>query len=161
MRKQAESWRTGLTGLTTLFGAVLLVKGRDTVTSLVSPYPQVVVGLFGIALILLVIATMAAVRAASGVPDDECLLTGEDLREWSRGEIIGIGRRIFLARLLTLIGLAAVGVAVGIAWLAPNGHEVAPTVQVRSPTGPFCGVLVGMSDRGVILQRGGCTMSFR
>jgi hypothetical protein len=153
-RKQAESWRTGLAGLTTLFGAVLLVKGRDNLTSLVSPYPQIVIALLGMALTLLIIATLSAVRAASGAPGDECLLTGEDLRDWSRAEVIEIGRRLAAARALTLVGLGAVAVAIGLTWLAPVQELVRPLVLVTSADSHYCGGLINVSGSKIIIQQG-------
>ena len=81
-RKQAESWRTGLAGLTALFGTVLAIKGSGDVTSLRTPYPQIVVILLGVAFTVLIIAVLLALQATSGAPGDEILLTGEDLQEW-------------------------------------------------------------------------------
>lgn len=148
-RKQAESWRTGLTSLTALLSAVLVVKGRDNVTSLASPYPAVILLLFGLALVALVVATLRALRAASGVPGDECLLTGEDLEIWSRCEVTEVHRAITTARWLTIFGVCAIAAGVGTAWLAPTASTVAPTVRVDSSYGSFCGALKQFSD-GII-----------
>jgi hypothetical protein len=140
--------------LTTLFGAVLLVKGRDNLTSLVSPYPQIVVALLGIALTLLIIATLSAVRAASGAPGDECLLTGEDLRDWTRAEVVEIGRRLMIARTLTLVGLSAVAVAIGLAWLTPVQELARPLVIVTSANSHYCGGLISVSGGKIVIQQG-------
>jgi uncharacterized membrane protein AbrB (regulator of aidB expression) len=56
-RHQAESWRTGLAGLTGLLAAVLIVKGRDNVSELPRAWQWIVVSLFGCAIAALVGAT--------------------------------------------------------------------------------------------------------
>lgn len=150
-RKQAESWRTGLAGLTALFSAVLVVKGRDNLTSLASPYPQVVAALFGLALLALVLATLWAIRAASGTPGDTCLLAGEDLQAWTRAETSSATRKIVYARWSSLVGVSLVAVATGFAWFAPAEYAVNPIVRVESTNSYYCGVLSGVSNGSVIV----------
>jgi hypothetical protein len=151
-RKQAETWRAGLTGLTALFGAVLIVKGRDNLTDLSSPYQQVVVVLLGLALVALVVATLAALRAASGTPGDECLLTGEDLEAWTRHEVVEVQRTVVLARRLTLVGACTLAIAIGLAWLAPVRTAREPLVIVEFGGGRICGDLSGISNGTVVVR---------
>ena len=154
VRRQAESWRTGLTGLTALFGAVLVLKGRDNLADLPRPYPAVIVGLLLAALTFFVVATLSALRGASGTPGDECLLTGEDLEQWTRGETSAAQRAIRWARRLTLVGAAAMAVAVGLAWLAPARPARGPMVVVRTADGPTCGGLVSIADGSIAVRQG-------
>jgi hypothetical protein len=152
--RQAESWRTGLAGVTTLVGAVLIVGGRDTVAGLAPPYPQIAVALLGLAVGAFVAATFAAVRAAAGAPGDECLLTGEDLEAWTNHEVVVARRAIGTAQLLTLSGAGLLAAALGLSWLAPE-QDVSPMVIVSSAGTSSCGVLVGIDTSTVRLRIGG------
>ena len=155
-RKQAESWRTGLTGLTALFGAVLIVKGRDNVAALPSPFPYLVVALLAAGLTALVAATLLALRAASGTPGDHCLLTGEDLEAWSRREVLSIQRSIVVGRRLMLCGITLIAVAIGLAWLAPAQRGSGSiNVVVDAGGGTICGTLTGIGDGALVLRRAG------
>ncbi|GAB3154259.1 hypothetical protein GCM10027290_48430 [Micromonospora sonneratiae] len=149
-RRQAESWRTGLAGLTTLLGAVLIVKGRDNFSTLAVPYRWLVVGALGVALGCLVWASLLAIRAASGTPSDECLLTGEDLQEWTRLEVAGIQRAITRAGQLTLVAVCVIALAVGFTWLGPTTGPTGSLVVVEFEGTRLCGALVG-TDRGNLI----------
>ena len=140
-RRQAETWRTGLTGVTALLGAVLIVKGRTDIADLAPPYPAILLALFGIALAAFVIATLQAIRAASRTPGDECLLTGEDLERWTEAEVHQIQRAIRTARLLTIAGVCSLAAGAGTTWLAPARSPALPTVRVQSSQGQYCGRL--------------------
>ncbi|MFG3558653.1 hypothetical protein ACGGAQ_30190 [Micromonospora sp. NPDC047557] len=145
-RRQAETWRTGLTGLTTLLGGVLLVKGRENASALASPYPWMVLTLFLLAATALVWATLSAIRAASGVPGDECLLTGEDLARWTEREVRQVYRFITAARYLTLSGLFTIALGVAVAWSAPMAKPDQPVVRVRWGSDQVCGKLLAMGE---------------
>lgn len=152
VRKQAESWRTGLAGLTGLFGAVLVIKGRDNLTSLSAPFVQLVAVLFALALLMFVVATLSAVRAASGVPGDTCLLAGEDLEAWTRKETTEVGRKIIIARRTSLFGLFLAAAAIGLAWFAPVRNLTEPVVTVESTNARYCGGLAGVSGGSVVIH---------
>ena len=83
-RKQADAWRNGLAALTALLTAILVLKGRDDVSALPPPFRITAVVLLGVALGLLVAATLLITRALAGPPGEEILLTGEDLRPGAR-----------------------------------------------------------------------------
>ncbi|GAA2863241.1 hypothetical protein [Nonomuraea rubra] len=151
-RKQAESWRTGLTGITTLLAAVLVVKGRESVSELAQPYKWVVPLLLALALGALVWATLTAVSAASGSPSRKTLLTPEDLRDWTAGEVRRIEAAVVRARRLTVGGVALVAVAVGMTWLAPAATPPAALVVVESAAGRMCGTLVDTSGGSLLLK---------
>ncbi|GAA0951709.1 hypothetical protein [Actinocorallia libanotica] len=156
-RKQAESWRAALTGLTSLLGAVLVIKGKDSLADLNDPYRWIVMVLLGAALVLLVTATMLAVSAAAGNPGGRILLTGEHLRSWSTAEVVRIERFVAWASLLTLTAVTAVAVAVGITWTAP-AKSGAVLVTVVHRQGTVCGELSG-SAQGRLLVRSPRTKS--
>lgn len=145
-RKQAETWRTGLSGVTALLGAALIVKGRTDFTGLDRPYPAVILVLLGSALVAFVLATLAAVRAASGHPDDHIVLNGEELRAWTEVEVEDVARAIRVARLLTAVGLVTVLSGALIAWIAPLKAVETPLVRVDGLPTVICGRLLGEGD---------------
>jgi hypothetical protein len=155
-RKQAESWRTGLAGLTALFAAVLVVKGRENVSALPTPFSFLVVALIGTGLAGWVWATLLALRAASGTPGDNCLLAGEDLQAWSRREVVSIQRNLVIARRLMLSGVVLIAAAIGVAWLTPvRSAPGSVSVIVDFGGGTVCGTLTGIGDGAVVVQHDG------
>ncbi|MFI5841284.1 hypothetical protein ACIA8K_16440 [Catenuloplanes sp. NPDC051500] len=153
VRKQAEAWRTGLAGLTGLLGAVLIVKGRDTVAELSEAYRVLILIGLGLGLVLLVSATLIAIRAASGSPDDHTLLTAEDLRRWTGDAVKGSLRDIRWARALTLAGIAVVAVAIGVSWLAPSPPKDG-LVLVEAAGSSLCGTLSASPSGMLTVARG-------
>lgn len=151
VRKQAEGWRTGLTGLTTLLSAVLIVKGRDDISKLSDPWPYAVVGLLAVAFVLLVIASLRAVRAASGLPDDVIYLTGEQLRDWTATECDRVRDAIGDAARFTLLGLGLLAIAVGLTWLGPIAPGGGTLVRVEGPGTNVCGTLAGANSGQLVV----------
>ena len=148
-RRQAEAWRTGLAGITALFGAVLVLKGRSDVDGLASPYPMILVAFYALTLIILMAATLIAIRAASGVPGDECLLNGEDLEIWTVNEVSHVKRAIRTATVLTVIAVCVLVVGAATALLAPVKTSSQLSVMIDSPQGKICGQLFQLGN-GVI-----------
>ena len=152
-RKQAEVWRAGLAALTALLTAIFVLKGRDNVSDLTEPYQAIVVGLLGLALLLLLIATMWVSRALAGPPGQEILLTGEEVAKWTMGEVRKISTALRWAPLMAAAGVVAVAAAIGLTWLAPAQSTTTPLVQVTESTGQqSCGQLIGVSNRELIVQ---------
>lgn len=158
-RKQAEGWRTGLSGLTALLSAALVLKGRDNITTLATEARWTVVVLLGMALAMLVTATLLAVRAASGRPGQEHLRTGERLQRWTRQEIRRIAQAIRRAAWLATLAIACVAAAIGTTWLAPAAKPAPALVEVRYQTGRECGKLTGADSRSLTLKTTGRTDS--
>jgi hypothetical protein len=154
-RKQAESWRTGLAGLTALFGTVLVIKGNADLTSLRAPYPQIVVALLGAAFSTLIMAVLLALRATSGAPGDELLLTGEDLQEWTRAEVLKIGKLITTTRRLSVVSFVIIAIAIGLAWLGPQQAKSGQQVLVDSANFAYCGYIVTVNRSYIVLDQGG------
>jgi hypothetical protein len=152
VRKQAEGWRTALAGLTALLSTVLIVKGRDSITALATGPRWVAAVLLGLAFALLITATLSSVRAASGTPGTEILLTGEDLRVWTQTEVRHVGRLIRRATLLTVTALTLLAIAVGITWLSPGAATSGTLVEVYGSSGRMCGELIGIADGTLILK---------
>jgi len=152
-RKQAEVWRAGLAALTALLTAVFVLKGRDNVSDLTEPYQAIVVGLLGLALALLLTATLWVSRALAGPAGEEILLTGERVEQWTREEVRKISTALRWAPLSAATGVVAVAAAIGLTWLAPAQDAAAALVQVTESTGQqSCGQLIGVSDRQLIVR---------
>jgi hypothetical protein len=152
VRKQAEAWRNGLTGVTALIGAVLVVKGKDDFTRLATPYAILVPILLGLALLALVIATTGALRAAAGVPKDNFLINGETLKAWTEGEIEDAERAIQLARVLTAAGVLLILSSALLTWFAPATSTDTPLVRVDVAGQRICGRL--LQQDGTMLRIG-------
>ncbi|MEV5572064.1 hypothetical protein AB0L06_18630 [Spirillospora sp. NPDC052269] len=153
-RKQAESWRTGLAGLTSLFGAVLVVKGRDGFAGLATPIRWCVVVLLILALAALVTATLQALSAAHGSPSDEILMTGEDLEDWSDGEVVRIRHAMARALRLTLLAVSMIAVAVVLTWTAPVSRPDGVVLIVDTDNARYCGKDISAADGRMVLRLG-------
>ena len=153
-RKQADTWRTGLATLTTLLTGVLVVRGKDDVSTLTRPFQIVVAALLGAALILLLWATMWVSRALAGPPGEEILLTGEGLEQWTSGEVRKISKALHWVPGMAAASVIAVAAAVGVTWFGPTAATAGsvPLVQVSEIGGQTtCGTLVGETQHQVIL----------
>jgi hypothetical protein len=152
-RKQAEVWRAGLAALTALLTAIFVLKGRDNVSDLTEPYQAIVVGLLGLALLLLLLATMWVSRALAGPAGQQILLTGEGVEKWTTGEVRKISIALRWAPVMAAVGVIAVAAAIGITWLAPAQGTTSPLVQVTESTGhQVCGQLIGVSNHELIVD---------
>jgi hypothetical protein len=150
-RKQAEGWRTGLTGLTALLAAVTIIKGPQSLSELDTWARWVVVGLLLAAFVLLVIGSLVATRAASGDPGDEIFLDGDALRDWMYREAKSVGGDIRLARAAMVVGLSALALATGLTWMGPRATPARTLVTVEVNGVRACGTLIRMDDRTLYL----------
>jgi len=151
-RRQASTWRTGLATLTTLLTGVLVVKGRDTASALTLPFQIVVAVLLGLALVLLLWATMWLSRALAGPPGEEIMLTGESLEEWTRAEVRKISTALRWAPQLAAASVVVVAIAIAFTWFAPS-PDATPLVQVTDYTGQqSCGKLIGVTAHQLLIR---------
>jgi hypothetical protein len=152
-RKQADTWRTGLAALTTLLAAILVIKGRDDLSALTTSAQIVVAGLLGLALLLLLTATMCVSRALAGPPGEEILLTGEGLQDWTNGEVRKVSTALRWAPGLAATSVVVVAAAIGVTWFAPAAQgTAAPLVQITETGGQItCGSFIGETQHQVIL----------
>jgi hypothetical protein len=152
-RKQADTWRAGLATLTALLTGVLVVKGRDDASGLTRPFQILVAALLGMALILLLWATMWLSRALAGPPGEKILLTGENLADWTHGEVRKIAMALRWAPGLAAVSVVAVAIAVAFTWFGPAPGPTTPLVLVTESTGQqSCGALLGVSKHELILR---------
>jgi hypothetical protein len=152
-RKQADTWRAGLATLTALLTGVLVVKGRGDASALTLPFQIVVAVMLGVALVLLLWATIWVSRALAGPPGEEILLTGEGLEQWTQGEARKVSKALYWVPQLAIAGVLMVAAAVAFTWFAPaRDASASPLVQVTGPSGQSCGELVGASKRQLVIR---------
>jgi hypothetical protein len=152
-RKQADTWRAGLATLTTLLTVVLVVKGRNDASALIPPFQIVVAVLLGLALVLLLWATIWISRALAGPPGEEIMLTGEGLEKWTQGEVRKISKTLHWVPLLAAASVLFVAAAVAFTWFAPTQNtDIIPVVQITESPNQYCGELVGASDRQLVIR---------
>ena len=152
-RKQADTWRTGLATLTTLLTGVLVIKGREDVSELTLPFQVVVAVLLGLALILLLTATIWVSRALAGPPGDEILLTGETLEEWTRDEVHKVSSALHWVPRMAAASVLLVAAAVAFTWFSPvRAASTQPLVQVEDKSGQTCGALIGSAENQLVIR---------
>jgi hypothetical protein len=152
-RARADSWRTALATLTTLLTGVLVIKGKDNLSTLTTPYQVLVAIMLGVAFILLLGATLWVSRALAGPPGEEFLLTGEQLEQWTQGEVRKIEHALYWAPGLAAASVLIVAAATAVTWFAPTQPATqAELVRVTESTGEqHCGQLAGTARRNLIL----------
>jgi hypothetical protein len=157
VRAVAGNWRTALIGLTSLFTAVAVIKGRENIAELTDSGRLLVVILAGAAFFLLVAGSLLASWAAFGMPGgrDDRYITGQYLAAWEKKEAKIARLALKSAQVVFVIGLACIGVATGVTWIN-NPKE--PPAQVALDVGKEkaeCGELLRMNASGVTLKTKG------
>ncbi|MFI9240085.1 hypothetical protein [Streptomyces sp. NPDC053079] len=150
LRRQAEGWRTGLTGLTALITVLAVLKGRDNLADLPEGARLAATCLLGSAFLVLVVGSLLAVRASHGRPGDEIILGGQALRRWTEREVVRISRFVKASAVCCVLGVVLVFAAVATAWSTAGG-PAAGLVQVRTPSATVCGELHAAGSEGVSL----------
>jgi hypothetical protein len=151
-RRQAEQWRNAIGGLTALLGVVLLVRGRNDLTTMSMGW-RVTVGLTLSAAFLSLFAGLALSALASfGRPGVRVRLNGTALRRWSAARTRTIGRHVPIAAAAAGLGIVLTGVTAFLTWIAPSGAAPAQSYMVRTATGQACGDLIGAASGIVVLR---------
>ncbi|MHC5902966.1 hypothetical protein ACVNF4_03485 [Streptomyces sp. S6] len=153
LRRQAEGWRSGLTGLTALLAILVTLKGGDDLAKVPDWSRQTAGALVVTAFVLLLTGSVLAVRAAHGTPDSRILLAGQALRTWTKSEIARVTRYIRYATWCCLAGITLAAAAVIVVWTT-TADDPAPThlVRVGTTTGDRCGELLGAGRQGVRIK---------
>ncbi|MFE7633431.1 MULTISPECIES: hypothetical protein [unclassified Kitasatospora] len=151
LRRQAEGWRTGLTGLTALLTVLALLKGRDNLADLPEWARLTATGLLVGAFALLVTGSLLAMRAAHGAPEEEILLGGQALRRWTEREASRVTTALARASACCVLGLMLIVAAVAVTWTATQ-TKPANLVRVTTPSGEMCGELVSADQRQLLIR---------
>ncbi|MGW2487303.1 hypothetical protein ACWCV9_08760 [Streptomyces sp. NPDC001606] len=154
LRRQAEGWRNGLTGLTALLAVLVTLKGRDDLSQLPSAARLAATLLLGAAFVLLVAGSVLAVRAAHGRPGSRVLLAGQALRRWTEAETVRVTGALRQASVCCVAGIVLVSGAVVVAWTT-TGAVPDHLVRVTTTTGERCGEFLGSGADGVALRPDG------
>lgn len=152
LRRQAEGWRTGLTGLTALLTVLALLKGRDNLADLPDWARVLASGLQVGAFLLLVAGSLLAVRAANGAPEPEIVLGGQALRRWTEREAFRVTRALARASVCCVVGLLLVVGALAVSWTTTKSSAATRLVRVVTNTGSLCGELLSADQRQVLIR---------
>lgn len=117
-RAIAEKWATGLAGLTSLIALAAVVKGPEAFSEL-SPVGQIfVICTAGLGFALLLLGSLAAMRAAYGSGSEQPVTGGLGLWVWTHRETGQIGIHLRRAKVLFFLGIVLIALANGGTWLA-------------------------------------------
>lgn len=117
------------------------------------PFQIAVAALLGLALVLLLYATMWMSRAQAGPPGEEIMLTGENLEQWTQDEVRKVSRALYWVPKFAAASVLIVATAVAFTWFAPaRDASTTPLVRVIGPSGQSCGELVGAADRQLVIR---------
>ncbi|MBO1416704.1 hypothetical protein [Streptomyces sp. FH025] len=152
LRRQAEGWRTGLTGLTALLTVLALLKGRDNLADLPEWARFVATGLLVGAFALLVIGSLLAMRSAHGAPEPEILLGGQALRRWTEREAARVTKALARASACCVLGLILIVGAVAVTWTTTQTKN-ANLVRVTTPLGETCGELASADQHQILIRQ--------
>ncbi|MFI9763604.1 hypothetical protein ACIHFB_37385 [Streptomyces sp. NPDC051963] len=151
LRRQAEGWRSGLSGLAALLTVLVVLKGRDDLAQLPTAARNVASGLVALAFLLLVAGSVLATRAAHGRMDERSrLMGGQALRRWTVREVDRVTRSLYRAALCCCAGIVFTVAAIAVAW---STTESAPDhlVRVGTTTGDRCGAFLASGPDAVVL----------
>ncbi|QFQ96327.1 hypothetical protein F9278_09070 [Streptomyces phaeolivaceus] len=154
VRRQAEGWRNGLTGLTGLVGAVFVLKGRESVAGMPDLWRWTTAALLVLAFLLLLSGALRAVRAAHGQLGERTWLSGDLLFAAVLDEVERTQNALTSARRRSVTGLCLIVAAVAVSWVVPADDPAAVQparahVLVSAGGETRCGELV-MSDRRAV-----------
>ncbi|MEU0528987.1 hypothetical protein [Amycolatopsis tolypomycina] len=148
IRTTAQSWRTGLAGITSLLSVTSIVVAPSLADRLAGPFRYVAGSLALAALLALLYGTWQAMAAAFGVPGAAVRLTGESLRAWESEQAAAGAGALRRARRATLTGMVAVIATVGVVFFAVR-VPAGPFARVETATAVYCGHLSGAKAGGV------------
>lgn len=132
VRSAAEKWAASLAAILALFGALLVVKGRDDISRLTAGFEIAVACLLLIGLGAAAHATWQAALAAQGTPEDLRWPTGPELRRWELERAREAKRQLRRSRQSTWLAVIALVLAVGLTWFGKSESQSAETVQIAS-----------------------------
>ena len=118
-RATAEKWTTGITSITGVFGIVALIKGPETIGTLLTPWRWIVYSLVIMAVLLALCAIGLAAAAAGGTPR-VARLSGSDARTWEGWQASAAKKELIYSRRTAYVAVLAMLAAIGITWFGPT-----------------------------------------
>ncbi len=154
VRKSAENWRNGLTGLLGLITTVSVVKGRDTFVGLSRGWQYIVGACWLLALSAAAVGLFFAMRAAFGTPRLIAVVDGAvTVRNWRDSEEREAISDMKWSRFLIFTTLALLGLAISVTWFAP-GASPAYVTATNVNDKDICGELVKGDNTALTLKLG-------
>ncbi|MCX5197778.1 hypothetical protein OOK31_28440 [Streptomyces sp. NBC_00249] len=153
LRRQAEGWRTALTGLTGLLAVLTVVKGPDTLAGATASVGVVATVMVVAAYVLLLGGMLLAARAAHGRPGEDVLLAGQALRRWTGGEVVRVTRSLRWAAVGCVAGVALAAGALVLLW-ATADPPARNLVRVTTDQAEVCGELLRADQREITVGTG-------
>jgi len=162
IRKTAESWRTGMAGLTALVTATLLFKGRASITDYAEPVGYALGALVVLSLALAIASLWRFLMAANGrlaATSAQSILDagGVDVRNIHLTTTALADLNV--ARGLGIASAALLGLALLLSWYGPAAESTAARVKLviaAEPPGTtelsLCGELKALDGKVVVLQ---------
>jgi hypothetical protein len=157
VRAAALAWRNGVAGLLVGLLGFSLIRGRNDISQLESPYGPIVGGLLAIALISGTVAAFLLLRAAHGRPASVTLTRAEGGE--ARRPLIGLDHAETLAAvgalriglsLSVLCGVLLCG-AVATTWYGPVATQKL-RLEVLIPGGVVCGDVGRLAESHLTLE---------
>jgi len=118
-RATAEKWTTAITSITGVFGIVALIKGPETIGTLLTPWRWIVYSLVIIAVLVALGAIGLAAAAAGGTPR-VARLSGSDARRWEGWQASAAKHELIYSRRTAYVAVLAMLAAIGITWFGPT-----------------------------------------
>lgn len=158
VRKTAENWRTGMAGLITLVTAILLFKGKASITDY-QHEAQIALGVLAVSALGCGLGSLwLFLRAAHGKPEvvsvdtlAERTLDGHNF-QLAREAIADLAN----AQWLAIISAAAFAAAILVSWYAPAKPADPPAMfkaELHEPAGAtVCGELQGQNGTSTVLK---------
>lgn len=150
VREAATAWRNGLGALLAGVVGFGLIKGRSDVRELATGWAAAVGALLLAALVTGACGALLLIRAAHGRPGmtDARRILARPISDHIEALASASALRRGIAATLGC-GLLLIA-AVGATWYGPAGGK--PSLQVKTPSGSFCGSVVRL-DRGVLVLK--------
>jgi hypothetical protein len=118
---------------------VVLIKGREDISSLVTSWRIGVVVLIGLAVSAAVIAIYLAALAAQGEPES-IDTTATSFKKWYTDRLNKAARNLTWSRYTTIVAVVALALAIGTAWLAPTERpSQTNAIVVKADGAASCG----------------------
>ncbi len=114
-RSTAEKWTTAITSITGVFGIVALIKGPETIGTLLEPWRSIVYTLVIIAVLIALAAIGLAAAAAEGTPR-VARLSGSEARRWEGWQASAAKHELIYSRRTAYVAVLAMLTAIAFTW---------------------------------------------
>jgi hypothetical protein len=151
VRAAATKWQAGLASLAGGITVLSLVKGRDDVSGLKSPWGVWVGILLAGALLSTLVGSVLALGAANGIPIS--WRTSVWRRRLQEHRAAALARSLLIAAVgATVLSVLLLGTAAGVAWYAPEAKKDLSLSVVSRDGAVACGMAEQVSNAILVLK---------